>query len=98
MKTTFHRLVQKDVVAVMRHYEDVAGERLADEFYEEFFSLVLLASKHPERFHFDRSGLRRANLIRFPYHFLYRVRRDGIFILVLRHHHRRPSFGLKREQ
>lgn len=62
MTTTFHRLVQKDVWSVMKYYEEVSGEQLADEF------------------------------------FLYRSRRDGIFILVLRHHHhRRPSFGMKRE-
>lgn len=97
MRATFHRLVQKDVWGIIRHYETVSGERLADEFYEEFLACVALATRHPERYHFDASGLRRANLSRFPYHFLYRVRTDNIFILVLRHHHRRPSFGLRRE-
>jgi plasmid stabilization system protein ParE len=93
MRATFHRLVQKDVWGIIRHYETVSGERLADEFYEEFLACVALANRHPERYHFDASGLRRANLSRFPY----RVRTDSIFILVLRHHHRRPSFGLRRE-
>jgi len=97
MTTTFHRLVQKDVWSVMKYYEEVSGEQLADEFYEEFMTFAQLATQHPEQFHFDRSGLRRANLDRFPYHFLYRSRRDGIFILVPRHHHRRPSFGMKRK-
>ena len=97
MKATFHRLVQKDVWAVLNYYEEVSGEQLADEFYEEFMTFVQHATQHPEQFHFDRSGLRRANLERFPYHFLYRARRDGIFILVLRHDHRRPSFGMKRD-
>lgn len=97
MKTTFHQLVQKDVWAITQHYEEVSGEKLADEFYEEFISFAHHATRHPERFHFDRAGLRRANLERFPYHFLYRARRDDIFILVLRHHHRSPSYGLNRK-
>ena len=98
MTARFHRLVQKDVWDVMQHYRHVAGVKLADEFYDEFIRTVQVAAAYPERFHFDRSGLRRANLPRFPYHFLYRVRREDIFILVLRHHRRRPTFGLRRDR
>jgi plasmid stabilization system protein ParE len=98
MIARFHRLVQKDVWDVMQHYQQVAGDKLADEFYDEFIRATQIAAENPERFHFDRSGLRRSNLPRFPYHILYRVRRDDILILVLRHHHRHPSFGLKRDR
>ena len=53
-------------------------------------------SRTPRYFHFDRSGLRRCNLDRFPYHFLYDIRGEHIRIWVLRHNRRHPDFGLKR--
>jgi plasmid stabilization system protein ParE len=92
----FHRLVQRDVHEILEYYHSVSGEKLADDFYELFLSHVRLAAGNPSGFHFDAPGLRRVNLPRFPFHFLYRVRRDSILVLVVRHHQRNPSFGLKR--
>jgi hypothetical protein len=40
--------------------------------------------------------LRRVNLNRFPYHFLYRIAGDHIRVLVVRHHRRHPNVGLSR--
>jgi plasmid stabilization system protein ParE len=40
--------------------------------------------------------LRRANLKRFPYHFLYRILPDRIRITAVRHHRQNPRFGLQR--
>ena len=40
--------------------------------------------------------IRRANLRRFPYHFLFRGVGHEVRILVVRHHHRYPSFGSRR--
>jgi plasmid stabilization system protein ParE len=40
--------------------------------------------------------LRRANLQRFPYHFLYRILSDHIRVLAVRHHRQSPQFGLQR--
>ena len=80
----------------MHYYERESGDALADAFHDEFMAAVRKAGESPEGHHFDSSGLRRANLRRFPHHFLYRVRKDDILILVLRHHKRHPSFGLGR--
>ena len=96
MTLWFHRLVQRDVQSILRYYSDKAGEKLANEFYSELMHFVARIAENPERFHFDKSGLRCANLERFPYHALYRVRRDAILILVVRHNKRHPSFGIKR--
>lgn len=97
MTIRFHRLVQKDVWDIMRFYEEEACAFLADEFYRELMVSVDQCGENPERFHFDQSGLRRANLRRFPFHFLYKVRRDDVLVVVLRHHNRHPSFGLHRK-
>ena len=96
MNIIFHRLVSRDVRDAMKYYEEASGPRLADDFYDEFMALIHVAADQPERFHLDASGLRRANLKRFPFHFLYRIGRDAIRVLVLRHHRRSPGFELGR--
>jgi hypothetical protein len=52
--------------------------------------------ENPRFFHFDQSGLRRCNLDRFPYHFLYDVRENYVRVWVLRYNGRDPKFGLRR--
>ena len=37
---------------------------------------------------------RRANFPSFPYHLIFRETADGARVLVLRHHHRHPDYGL----
>lgn len=53
--------------------------------------------RNPRSNHFDGCGLRRANFKRFPYHLLYDVDDSGIYLVVLRHDRREPSFGLDRQ-
>ena len=72
------------------------SRRLRDDFFAEFQLGVKKAIENPRFFHFDRSGLRRCNLHRFPYHFLYHIHEDYIRIWVLRHDRRNPEFGVKR--
>ena len=96
MGIVYHRLVAKDVGETMRYYREVSGVRLADEFFAELSETLAAAERDPTCFHFDRCGLRRANLRRFPFHFLFRARREAIYVLVVRHHKRRPDFGLGR--
>ncbi len=95
MKARFHRRVQFDLNSALRHYYDVSLN-LGDDFYDEFMKCVKIADEHPSYYHFDESGLRRCNLERFPYHFLYDARAGRIRIWVLRHDSRKPSFGIKR--
>ncbi len=97
MKVRFHRRLQQDVWDVVRHYEHESGPELADRFYAEFMEVLRSVAGNPTGCHLDASGLRRANLGRFPYHFLYRVRPEYIFVLVLRHDRRHPNFGLRRK-
>jgi hypothetical protein len=51
-----------------------------------------LADVHP-----IKPGFHRANLKRFPYHFIYREVPDGIRVTLLCHHRRDPEFGSERE-
>ena len=95
MEARFHRRVQADLDAVLSKYYGVSRQ-LGEDFFAEFQIGIKKAVGNPQYFHFDRSGLRRCNLDRFPYHFLYDIRSAYIRDWVLRHNRRNPQFGLKR--
>lgn len=80
----------------MDHYEAAGSPELADEFYAELFALIKKAAQLPGRFRIIERDIRRANLKRFPYHFLFRVLPDHVRILVVRHHRREPTLGMER--
>jgi plasmid stabilization system protein ParE len=80
----------------MDYYEDVAGPQLADEFLAELLAFFGKAGQAPETYSLQERDLRRVNLERFPYHFLFRIVDNRVRILVVRHHSRRPSLGLQR--
>jgi toxin ParE1/3/4 len=55
------------------------------------------AEERPESFSIRERDNRRVNLQRFPYHFLFRIVGDVVRILVVRHHSRRPTVGVRRQ-
>ena len=84
-----------DLDEILQKYYDVSAQ-LGDDFFAEFQVAVERAQSNPKHFHFDSSGLRRCNLERFPYNFLYDIRGNYIRVWVLRHDHRLPHFGTRR--
>jgi plasmid stabilization system protein ParE len=80
----------------MRRY-DAVSHWLAEEFKAEVRRVIAMAAAKPSRFHLIKPGFHRANLKRFPYHFIYRELPDGIRVTLVRHHRRHPSFGMERE-
>lgn len=96
MQLVLHRKVHSDVDAIMEYYERVASRELADDFYAELRRFMLDAAERPESFSIRQRDLRRVNLHRFPYHFLFRIIGDSVRILVVRHHRRHPALGIHR--
>jgi plasmid stabilization system protein ParE len=96
MRLEFHSIARSDVSRIMDYYEDAGGQELADEFYEELWSCINKAVDSPEGYAVRERDIRRVNLERFPFHFLYRIVDDRIRILAVRHHRRRPSLGMHR--
>ena len=96
MRVILHAKVHSDVDAVMEYYERVASRELAEDFYAEIREFIDEAAERPESFSVRERDLRRINLHRFPYHFLFRIVGDVVRILVVRHHRRHPSFGVHR--
>jgi plasmid stabilization system protein ParE len=95
MAVTYHPSVQRDVNRIVSYYDGIS-RRLGDEFWDELASRIEAATQNPERFHFASFGLRRVNLNRFPYHFLFRALPGKIRITVVRHNRRHPGHGLAR--
>ena len=95
-EATYHPKVPGEARTILRHYESVSVS-LGDAFWKELLEAIEYARKFPERHHFDRTGLRRANLKRFPIHFLFRVFPNRIRITVIRHDRRDPDRGAGRQ-
>lgn len=96
MNVIYHPGVQQDVSAVLDYYDQVAGTELGDAFFSELMAHVESARSQPTKFHPVEGDLRRVNLDRFPYHFLFRIQGDTVRILVVRHHRRHPLYGRQR--
>jgi plasmid stabilization system protein ParE len=95
MEVKYHPLVRRDVLEAARKYYDISP-RLAEEFNMELKATIAKAAERPLRFHLADRDFRRANLKRFPYHFLYDVQPALIRVMIVRHHKRHPDFGLDR--
>jgi plasmid stabilization system protein ParE len=96
MYLVFHPKVYSDIDEIMEYYERVAPRELAAEFYSELRYYMQQAAERPESFAIRERDLRRVNLQRFPYHFLFRIVGDVVRVLVVRHHRRRPTVGVRR--
>ena len=96
MRLVLHPKVYSDIDAIMNYYEQAATSELADEFFAELRFVMGQAAASPERFSIREADIRRANLRRFPYHFLFRIVGDVVRILVVRHHSRHPALGSAR--
>lgn len=96
MQLVLHPKVYSDVSTIMEYYEQAGTPELADEFYRELRHFIVGAAEKPGSFAIRERDIRRVNLKRFPYHVLFRIVGDSVRILVVRHHSRHPSFGIRR--
>ncbi len=94
---SFNRNVSRDPKNILAFYEEEGGIELADKFFDLLMIRIGQIRENPEQFPFFDVGICRANLERFPYHLLHRVRPEGVRVLVLRHDRRNPSFGKRRK-
>ena len=86
-----------DVLEIVEYYEKVDGPGLADRFTSELEKFIENIARRPESFMQIRSGVRRANLNRFPHHVLFQiVDKETIKILAVKHDRRHPDLALDR--
>jgi len=95
VRVQYHPSVQQDVAEATKRYKAVSSS-LALQFKSELRGVIRQAAANPGRFHLMNPKFHRANLRRFPYHFIYREIPEGIRVTLVRHHRRDPEFGLER--
>lgn len=96
MRLAFHPAVDPEINRIRERYRRAASSAVADDFYRELTAAFATAARRPRSFGVRDRGCRRVNLPKFPYNFLFRIVDDTVLILVVRHHHRRPSYGTRR--
>lgn len=97
MKVVYHRLAVRDVRQILDHYEEEAGRKLADRFFDTLLATLDKALTSPRYYPPVGERHRRANLKGFPYHVIFEERLWGIKVLVVRHNRRDPQLGLRRK-
>lgn len=96
MKVRLDYKVYSDLLEIMEYYDEEAGAGLAAEFYAEFRQYAKAAGERPYSF-LHLGEMRRVNLPKFPYHFLFQIVDDKTLrILIVKHNRRHPDFGLDR--
>lgn len=95
MQIIRHPKLAVDIRETASHYGEVS-ERVLSSFWTELDLILASIERNPRSYHFDACGLRRAGFQKFPYHLLFEVENDTIFLVVLRHDRRHQNFGLSR--
>ena len=95
MQIIRHPKLADDIRDVAEHYAEIS-ERILAAFWSELDSVLASVQRNPRSHHFASCGLRRANFHKFPYHVLYEVDKDVVYLVVLRHDRRHPDFGIDR--
>ena len=93
MTYSLHPGAEQDSSDALDFYVQQAGLRVAQRFFSEFERVVNLLVEHPSLGTPTTRGRRSFPLRVFPYSVVYREIKDGICIVVVRHHHRKPGFG-----
>ena len=91
-----HPKLAEDIHDAAAHYADIS-ERVLSSFWNELDAVLAAIERNPRSHHFDSCGLRRASFRKFPYHLLYEVADDTIYLVVLRHDKRHPNYGIDRK-
>jgi toxin ParE2 len=91
----FHPRFKRDAHAVARRYED-EQEGLGADFRAEVERALALVAEYPLAGALIDEEVRRQQVRRFPYHVLYHVGEDVVFVMSVAHQHRRPGHWRRR--
>lgn len=93
MTYTLHPAAEQDVADAMDAYLVAAGFAVADRFLKEFRRVIALLVEYPQLGTPATNGRRTYPFRTFPYSVVYRVAESQILILIVRHQHRKPTYG-----
>jgi toxin ParE1/3/4 len=92
MKLVYSRRALADLAGIATYYSINASQAIAESIERRFLEVSERIHRAPEsapRVE-QRSGVRVVSVIRYPFRIFYRVRRDVVEILHIRHTSRRP--------
>jgi plasmid stabilization system protein ParE len=92
----YHPAARDELIAAAVYYEERALGLGADFLLESERTQTFL-SQFPALGRQLPESSRRVSLQRFPYHIIYRVDSDRIFVLAVAHHRRQPGYWLTRQ-
>lgn len=96
MTVEYHPLAGSDLNNAVAAY-DQQQKGLGNEFRTEVYAAIERIRSGPMTYAIVDDDLRRCLVHRFPYSLVFRLVGDEIVrVLVIRHHCRRPEFGLRR--
>jgi plasmid stabilization system protein ParE len=95
MGMVFHPRFRRDVAAASRTYGQ-QQEGLGDAFREEVARALELIRMFPLSGQLVEGNLRRQLVKRFPYHILYQVAGDSVYVVAVAHQRRRPGHWQRR--
>lgn len=93
MKITIHPEAEEDIAEAASFYERDGSPALSARFIAEVKRAANLVLAHPGLGTPRTNGRKFFPIRVFPYALIYRHVEDGIYVLVVRRHRRRPAFG-----
>lgn len=97
MRIGYNTAALNDARKIALRYRKEAGSEIAADFTAEVDACLDKIIARPASFAIKASGVRSANLYRFPCQILFRLKNDDqVRILAVRHHSQHPSYGMRR--
>ena len=93
MTYSLHPGAEQDIADALDFYTKQAGALIAQRFLSEFERVAELLVEHPGIGTPTTRGRRVFPLRVFPYSVVYRSLETSIRVVVVRHQHRKPSYG-----
>jgi plasmid stabilization system protein ParE len=96
VKYTLHQEAEADLDSIVDRYLMNFGRAAAERFLQEYQRVVGIIVENPGMGTPASRGRRRYPLKVVPYLIVYREAEEGVRILVVRHQHRNPRLGERR--
>lgn len=93
MTYSLHPGAEQDLAEALDFYAEQAGRLVAERLLSEFERVAAFLVEHPDVGTPATRGRRVFPLRVFPYSIVYRNLGAGVRILIVRHQHRKPSYG-----
>lgn len=97
MDLIYHRLAVRDIQEIAQIHAEIS-EKVHEQFWADLESALEMIRKHPGQ-HPDPKfpKMRRRNLKKFPFHIIFEEHAGVVRVMVVRHHRRKDSFGMRRK-